>query len=559
MNKKLYFPLLMAILIAFVGCKKMGELSADYFTVTPSPLEVIGGQVPATITGKFPAKYFNKKAIVTVTPVLVYEGGEAAGTSYVYQGEKVQGNNQAISYKMGGNITMTTSFKYVPAMRNSDLYLAFTVKKGSKSYDLPRVKIAEGVISTAEICDPEAITPAIAADKFQRIIKEKYQADIKFLIQQANIRANQLNSTSMDAFNSDLKNAAAAPNREITGINIASYASPDGGMDLNTKLAEQREVNTTKYMEKQMKKDKVNAALEGEFTAEDWAGFQELVEKSNIQDKDLILRVLSMYSDPAQREAEIKNMSATFKVLAEEILPQLRYSRITASVNLIGKSDEEISKLAATDPKALTVDELLYAATLVKDNNQKLAIYNKATEIYPNDYRGFNNAGMVYFEEGKVADAQAWFEKAAKVAPNSPEVQMNLGLIELTKNEFAKAEQSFGKSAGVSELPEALGVLYLERGEYTKAVNAFGDSKTNNAALAQILVKDYSKAKNTLAAVATPNATTYYLTAVLGARTNNEQMVNTNLKQAIKLNPDMAKQALSDLEFSKYNVASIVK
>ncbi|MCP9610630.1 tetratricopeptide repeat protein [Coprobacter tertius] len=559
MNKKLYLPLLLAFMVAFVGCKKMGALSPDYFTVTPNPLEVIGGEVPATITGNFPEKYFKKKATVTVTPYLVYEGGETAGTSYTYQGEKVVGNNQTISYKMGGNITMKTTFKYIPAMRKSDLYLDFTVKSGSKSYQLPRVKVAEGVISTAEICDPNALTPALAADKFQRIIKENYQADIMFLIQQANLRSSELNSNQMKDYQNNVKAAAEAPNKKITGVNISSYASPDGGMELNTKLAQAREDNTTKYLKQQMKKDAVNADLTGEFTAEDWEGFKELVEKSNIQDKDLILRVLSMYKDPEQREREIKNMSSTFKILAEEILPKLRYSRITASIDVIGKSDAEISKLAASDPKSLSVDELLYAATLTNSLSEKESIYKKATEIYPNDYRGYNNVGLICFEKGDINAAENWFNKANKIAPNTPEVQMNLGLIELTKDEFAKAEQAFGKSAGSEGLNEALGVLYLQRGEYAKAARAFGDAKSNNAALAQILTKDYNKAKNTLAGVSEPNATTYYLMAVIGARTNNEKAVTDNLNKAIKLDSNMAKQAATDLEFAKYDISSIAK
>lgn len=559
MSKKIYLPFLMALLFAFTGCKKMGPLSADYFTVTPSPLEVIGGEVPATITGKFPEKYFKKNAVVTVTPYLTYEGGEAAGAPFVYQGEKVQGNNQAISYKMGGNITMKTSFKYVPAMRKSDLILDIKVKSGKKTYSLPRIKIAEGVISTAALNSAENVTPAIAPDKFQRIIKENHQANIMFLIQQANIRANQLNTDQMSALYAALKDANAAANKEIDGINISSYASPDGGMELNTKLAQNREDNTNKYLAKELKKADINANVEGEFTAEDWAGFQELVEKSNIQDKELILRVLSMYKEPEQREREIKNMSAAFKTLAEEILPQLRYSRISATINLIGKSDAEISSLAVSNPKALNVEELLYAATLVKNNSEKAVIYKKVTEIYPNDFRGYNNLGLTMFESGKIADAQSMFQQAAKIAPNAPEVQMNLGLIDLSKNELAKAEQEFGRAAGVAELSEALGTLYVQKGEISKAVSAFGDAKSNNAALAQILAKDYNKAKTTLAGIVNPDAVTYYLKAVLGARTNNEQMVVSNLKESIKLDSAMAKQAATDLEFAKFNIASVVK
>ena len=557
MNKKLYLPLLLAVLVAFVGCKKMGGLKAEYFTVTPNPLEVVGGEVPATITGQFPEKYFNKKATVVVTPYLVYEGGETAGTPYTYQGEKVVGNDQTISYKLGGNITMKTSFKYIPAMRKSDLYLAFKVSQGKKSYDLPRVKVAEGVLSTAEICDPNSLTPALAADKFQRIIKENYQADILFLIQQANLRSEELKKAEVQDFQSNLKDAAAAPNKKITNVNISSYASPDGGVKLNTTLAENRENATVKYMKGQMKNNNVEADMTDEFTAQDWEGFQELVSKSNIQDKDLILRVLSMYKDPEQREQEIKNMSSTFQILAEEILPKLRYSRISAAIDVIGKSDEEISKLAASDPKSLTVDELLYAATLTKNPSEKAAIYKKATEIYPNDYRGFNNLGMVNFEQGDLNGAENNFKKAAKVNPNSPEVQMNLGLIDLTKDELNSAEQAFGKSAGVNELNDALGVLYMQKGDYTKAVRAFGDSKTNNAALAQILTKDYNKAKNTLSAVSEPNATTYYLMAVVGARTNNQKAVTDNLKKAVSLDSNMAQQAATDLEFAKYDISSI--
>ena len=541
MIKKIYLPLMLLMTLAFVGCNKdMKPLSADYFTVTPSPLEVVGGQVPATITGTFPEKYFDKKSVVTVTPYLVYAEGETAGTPFVYQGEKVEGNDQAISYKMGGVVSMPVNFKYIPEMRKSELQLAFKVQRGNKTYELPRVTVAEGVVSTAEIANAQEVNPAITPDKFQRIIKETYSADIMFLIQQANLRAEQLKSEEMKALHNEINAAAEAPNKELTNINISSYASPDGGVKLNTTLAENREKNTVNYMKKSLKKDKVEADMTAEFTAQDWEGFQELVSKSNIQDKELILNVLSMYSDPEQREREIKNMSSVFKVLAEEILPQLRYSRITASVNVIGKSDEEISKLAQEDAKALSVlsvDELLYAATLVKTNKEKAAIYTKVIEIYPNDYRGYNNLGMIQYEEGDLAAAKANFDKAARIAPNTPEVAMNQGLIALSNSDYAAAEQAFGKSAGVEELNEALGVFYMKKGDYNAAVKAFGDVKSNNAALAQILVKDYSKAKATLAGVETPNANTYYLMAVLGARTNNEQMVVSNLKKANKLLP----------------------
>ncbi|MEG1379004.1 MAG: hypothetical protein RSC75_05245, partial [Bacteroidales bacterium] len=306
MNRKLYLPLLMAVVLAFTSCsKKMGELNANYFTVTPQPLVAVGGQVPATINGTFPEKYFEKKSVVTVTPVLVYAGGEAVGTPFIYQGEKVTGNDQTISYKMGGNITMKTSFKFIPEMRKSELFLNFSVKRGKKTYTLPRVKVADGVVATSALASAEDVNAAIAPDKFQRIITDNYVAKILFLIQQSNLRNNQLNSAEMNEVKAKMKDANAAENQRLAGVNISGTASPDGALELNTNLAEAREKNTVKYMERTLKKDKLLSDITAEFTPEDWAGFKELVEKSNIQDKELILRVLSMYNDPAEREKEI--------------------------------------------------------------------------------------------------------------------------------------------------------------------------------------------------------------------------------------------------------------
>ncbi len=558
MTKKLTFPFLCLCLLALVGCnKEMAPLTADYFKVNPSPLEVKGGTVAAVVTGTFPEKYFNKNASVTVTPYLVYAEGETAATPQTYQGEKVQGNDQTISYKAGGVVTIPASFVYTPAMQKSSLYLAFTVKQGSKTYELPRVKVAEGVIATAEIADAGKVNPALTPDKFQRIIKETYSADIKFLIQQANIRASEIKSDEMKSLHEQVKEATAAENREVENVNVSSYASPDGGIELNTRLAENRENNTVDYLKSQWKKDKINADLTAEFTAQDWDGFKELVSASTIQDKDLILRVLEMYTDPEQREREIKNLSSVYSDLASEILPQLRRSRITASINVIGKSDEEISSLANSNPAALTVDELLYAATLEKGDAAKAAIYQKVTEIYPEDYRGYNNLGMMMYKAGNFTQAEKCFNSAAQKAPQSAEVEMNRGLIEMKAGNYSDAAAKFGKAGNVPEVNEALGVYYIKKGDYNAAVKAFGEAKSNNAALSQILVKDYNKARTTLAGVSAPDATTYYLLAVLGARTNNEQMVRSNLRQSFRLDPAMKEVANKDLEFAKYNVASL--
>ena len=490
-----------------------------------------------------------------------YEGGEAWGTAYTYQGEKVKGNNQVIPQKAGANVTMKSAFTYKPAMKKSELYLTFDAKIKNKTVKLPDVKIGEGVIATSALADAATANAAIAADKFQRIIKEAHDANIMFLIQQAELRSKELKKGEIADWKDLVKNADEAPNQNVA-VEIQAYASPDGGVKLNTGLAERRESNTSKYLAKELKKMKIDVPVDAKYTAQDWEGFQELVSKSNIQDKDLVLRVLSMYQDPEQREQEIKNISAVFSTLAEEILPQLRRSRLIANIEIIGKSDDEISALAKSNPKELNVEEILYAATLTNSAAEKTAIYNKASELYPNDYRTWNNVGMMAFRAGDLAKAEQMFNKANAVK-NNPEANMNLGLIALTKGDQAKAQQLFGSASGVAELSEALGVLYLQQGEWQKAANSFGSVKSNNAALAQILTKDYSKASQTLNAVPNPDAITSYLKAIVAARTNDANGVVSNLKSAIAADKSLAKEAAIDLEFAKYatnsDFAALVK
>ncbi|MDY4551349.1 MAG: hypothetical protein SPD54_05925 [Parabacteroides sp.] len=563
MNKKFLLPfLVLAAIFAFSSCSnKLKPLAEEYIKAQPQPLEAIGGKVPVTINATFPAKWFNKNAVVTVTPVLRYEGGEAWGTAYTYQGEKVKGNNQVIPQKAGANVTMKSAFTYKPAMKKSELYLTFDAKIKNKTVKLPDVKIGEGVIATSALADAATANAAIAADKFQRIIKEAHDANIMFLIQQAELRSKELKKGEIADWKDLVKNADEAPNQNVA-VEIQAYASPDGGVKLNTGLAERRESNTSKYLAKELKKMKIDVPVDAKYTAQDWEGFQELVSKSNIQDKDLVLRVLSMYQDPEQREQEIKNISAVFSTLAEEILPQLRRSRLIANIEIIGKSDDEISALAKSNPKELNVEEILYAATLTNSAAEKTAIYNKASELYPNDYRTWNNIGMMAFRAGDLAKAEQMFNKANSVK-NNPEANMNLGLIALTKGDQAKAQQLFGSASGVAELSEALGVLYLQQGEWQKAANSFGSVKSNNAALAQILTKDYSKASQTLNAVPNPDAITSYLKAIVAARTNDANGVVSNLKSAIAADKSLAKEAAIDLEFAKYatnsDFAALVK
>ena len=556
MRKQLFFAVSMVLALFFSSCSKdMTALDPSLFKCNPNPLEVKGGKVDATITGTFPVKYFTKKATVTVTPVLKFEGKEVKGTPVTFQGEKIVGNDQTISYKLGGTYTLKASFDYVPEMAKSELYLEFNVVTKKKTYQIPSVKIADGVIATSQLASTSAseMAPVISPDKFQRIIQEKQDADILFLIQQSKLRKTETNSADVLALTKKIKEASASQNEKVSAFEVSGYASPDGGMKLNTNLAEKREAVTVSYLNKELKKLKTSVKIDSKFTAEDWAGFQALMEKSNIQDKQVILRVLTMYTDPEQREREIKNLSVAFKAIAQEILPQLRRSRLNLTVDITGKSDEEIAKLAKEDASKLSVEELLYAATLTNDLSEKATIYQKVIDIYPTDARGFNNLGTVKFQQGNVDDASRYYAKAYEIDSKSADVNYNLGLTSLAKGDLTKSEESFGKAAGTTgNLSQGLGTLNLVKGDYAKAKTYFGSAVSNNAALLQILNADYSGARKTLSAVSQPNATTAYLGAVIGARTNDRDAVYSNLKSAVKQDSSFALRAAKDIEFSKF-------
>ena len=558
MNKKILLPALCLVALGITGCsKKVGQFKSDFFTVNPTPLEVQGTDVPATITGRIPAKFMIKNAKVEVTPVLVYSTGETQSLPYLIQGEDARSNGTVVSFANGGTVAIPFSVPYTSAMEKSDLYLDFSVDQNGKVYALPRVKVGNGVIATATLASAADVYPAIAPDNFQRIINEKYSADIHFLINQANIRDSQIKTEAYKNLNQRLVEANAAPNQEIEGLNVSSFASPEGSLAFNTQLAEKREQNTTDLVQTQLRKDKITefGELTSSFTPEDWEGFQKLVEASDIQDKGLILEVLKMQKDPELREKELRNLSSVFSELADQILPQLRYSRVMASINVIGKSNEELVELFNTNPKALTADEMLYIATLTDDNNKKMEVYNTACEIFPNDYRSFNNLGVTQYVAGDYEGAKANFEHALRLNPQDKESELNLGLISMLDGKYTQAYEKLGLATDLPESGDALGLYYLTQGNLPAAVTSFGDTKSNNAALAQLLSKDYAKARTTLTSIANPNATTYYLLAVVGARTGNENTVVNNLRQAVRLDPSLLQRAKNDLEFANYNLS----
>ena len=551
MNKKIYLSFLLTSMLLLTSCSGKFAPTSDNFNVTPDVLVSQGGKVQATVDGNFPEKSFPAKALVTITPVLKYEGGETLGTPITLQGAKVKANNKVIG-KEGGTFSVSSVFNYKPEMSKSELYLRFNTTIGKKVITLPEIKVADGVISNEALANAATASPAITPDKFQRVIQEAHEASILFLIQQAKLRKTELESESVKGLSEKFAATAADPTKVISAIEVSSFASPDGTLSLNEKLAEKREAETVKYLQDELKKVNAQGSIDAKFTAEDWDGFKELVGASNIQDKDLILRVLSMYNDPEEREKEIKNLSAVFDNLAEDILPKLRRSKMKLTLDLIGKTDEQLKMLAKNDPSKLNIEEILFAGSLFEANKDKADVYQSAATLYPGCYRAFNNLGVAKFKLGDLAGAKAAFDKAYTLN-KSAEINSNLALSALASGADASTIESYlGASAGSAGLNEAMGILYIKKGEYAKAVQSFGDIKSNNAALAQLLTKDYSKAKATLDAVALPNSETSYLKALIGAKTNNKDLVISGLTAAVKADRAMAAKALKDIDFSKY-------
>ena len=556
MQKNCFVLLSAASLLLLTSCSgKLGALSADNFTVTPNPLETMAGKVPATVNGTFPEKYMKKKAVVTVTPELRYLDGQVArGEGATFQGESVQGNDQTILYQVGGRYSIKTNFDYLDCNK-ADMYLTFNAKIGKKSVEVPAVKVAEGIIATSELYKNtlKSAQAPIAPDAFQRINAQKQEANIKFLIQQATLRQSELKNNSVQEFvklleqiNNDREGL------KLNEVEVSAYASPDGGYDLNDKLAAQRQKNTQQYVEQQLKKAKLSdATVDAKYTAEDWEGFQELVNASNIQDKDVILRVLSMYKDPQEREQQIKNISAAFRELADGILPQLRRSRMIINYETVGRSDEQIQEQLKADESKLNVEAMRYDEALTDTANEKENIYKTTTKLYPNDARAYNNLATIEYAKGNYDAAKKFVEQAQQVSANIPEAAANLGLLALQKGDIQNAEALIAKASGANGLNEVMGNLNLAKGNYAQAEQDFKDIYSNSAALAQILNKNYASAAVTLKYIKNGDATTDYLKAILAARMGNTSDATEALRSAVAKDPNYAKYSATDLELKR--------
>lgn len=556
MRKNLILTLSACSLVLMTSCSKLGKLSADNFSVTPNPLETVGGKVPATVEGQFPEKFMNKKATVTVVPELRYGNGQVAkGQAVTFQGEKVMANHKVISYRLGGRYTMKTVFDYVPAMQKSDMYLAFDARIGNSKVNVPAIKVATGVIATAELYRKamQQGGACLALDSFQRVIDHKQEANVKFLINQANLRSNELKNNSVREFVSMLKRINADREKlAIKNVEVQAYASPEGGFTFNDKLANKRQNVSEGYVKQQLKGTNLQTDIDAHYTAQDWEGFMKLVQASKIQDKDVILRVLSMYKDPQEREQQIRNMSEGFRELADGILPELRRSRLIINYQTIGRSDQQIQQQYAADPTKLSLEELLYAASLTNDVKAKKAIYKKTTELYDRDYRAYNNLAALALNEGDEHTANSYLSQALQANRKAPEAYANKAYINLTHGKIAEAEHNLADATEANGFNEVIGNLHIARGNYANATDElFNDN--NSAALAQLLNKNYVAAEQTLKAIKQPNGLTYYLFAVLNARQGKNDAAANYLKEALQKDPSLAEYAKNDLELAKVN------
>lgn len=544
--KRTFYMILVAAATLFgaASCSSSSKMAEQAENVIvkcdPEVLEVVAGKVNATVTVTYPKGYFNSKAILKVTPVIVYQGGEAAGDVLVYQGEKVKDNYKVVSSD-GATVTEKISIPYVKGMEKSYLELRGIASIKSKSVNLPSRKVADGANTTYMLVKKEGRV-SLKADNYQDFISQTSEGQILYAINNADVRGSQLKGDSIKNFQAALEEIKSNQRKSLVSTEVVAYASPDGGESLNEKLSDKRARSAEAAWKKVAKN--VNAEEhEVRSVGQDWEGFQELVAKSDIQDKDLILRVLSMYSDPAVRESEIKNMSEIYTDLKGEVLPELRRARFIANVEFQNYTASELKKLVDDNIDELDEEALLRAATLVKGADKKIDIYNTAVKKFDSDRARFN-IGVVYLEEGDLANAEKAF---AKVTAQDGDLKNAQGVIALRKGDIAAAEAAF-KAAGTPDSKANLGVVDILNGNYAQAAAELAEAPgfEHNKVLAYILNGQIAQAE---AAATSREASVSYLRAIIAARQNKNATAKEWLKRA-SVNDELRQRQLTDIEFA---------
>ena len=564
MKKLNYLASFLIAAIILSSCGGIDKMKEEYgtltFTTSPKVLEMHGGEVEYSITGEIPPEWFNQDAIVEFTPVLTYEGGEKELDAKTFQGEDVEANNKVISKETGGSIEFNGTFGYEEAMRQSQLVMRgeASVADGDESIPLPERQIGKGVIATPNLVqiDPK---PVLMADKFQRITQHDQNADIHYVIERTNVRDSELEKADIKNLEKFVKEVEKAANKKYQVISLHGYASPDGPVDLNERLAEGRKASANKYLnnvidEKVLGEDQAQRIYEGKATTEDWEGFKTLVQESDIQDKDLILRVLSMYSDPEVREKELKNMTETFEILAEKILPMLRRTEIDVQIEKEGFADAEIKNYIYSKPDTLNLEEALYAGNkLFKDLKQQAMAFELAAEKEPNCLRAHNNLAAIHIKQGNWDEAEDALEKANDIKEGNAYVLNNLGVIELKQGNVEDAKEYFldATDAG-DEVDYNLGIINIIQGDYEAALNYLQNEESFNTALVMLLSGDSGEAEVMLGQLDQKGAYINYLQAVIAARNNDQEDVFSNLRTAISEDSSLKDMAATDMEFVEY-------
>jgi Flp pilus assembly protein TadD len=552
---------LVAMAVLVTACGGLGKMNKYVenikYTVEPNPLIVQGDSVAVSINGNFPGKYFYRKALVELTPTLTYTGGETPFKMVGFQGDKAVGNYTVIPYENGKAFSYSSKVAYTPAMAQSELMVKILGKQGSKELPFTAIKIADGVITTPYlmVSDDKVL---LGKDAFQRITQHSQDAVINYEVNSSVVRAGELKDADIKAMADLIKGVAKKGNINLKGLAIDAWASPEGELSNNEKLAENRAASAQGWAKGDLGRAKLDAAkADGFYTltprGEDWDGFKKAMQASSMADRDLVLRVLEMYPEGDKRESEIRNMAATYTELRENILPKLRRSEMRLMYEIVGKTDEQLTTMARSMPDSLNVEELLFAATLTSDINEQLRIYKEAERIFPSDHRGANNVGYIYMMQNKLDEAASQFQKANSIKDNAVSTN-NLGVVARLKGDRKKAADHFAKSTSAGpEVKYNMGLVNIQNGDYASANSNMAGMNTVNAALAKLLNGDATGAQGILDRAADKDsATGRYLAAVIAARAGNADGVRNNLAQAVQKDASMRDKAMKDLEFRNF-------
>ncbi len=573
------FAVIFILAISGCGMQKMVDKANEVdYQVNPDPLEMHAGKVPLEINVQFPQKYFHKKAYLVLTPVLKSKKGDnqIEFNSKTLQGEKVKDNNPVIPYKSGGSYTYVDTVDYEDVYRMSDLELHINANKGGsgKKYTFANVTIANGIITTPLLVDEglkidngtlgntdkglmNAIAPSV---KLPSSSTESKSLVLYYPLQKDYLPSKERRKADVDSFLNQVIAANENPDINFQDINIASYASPDGPIDLNSDLVEGRADNSSNFLIDEFEDADLEEANNEDFLKrettpdEDWEGFKKAVQESDMEDKDLILRVLSMYSDPDVREREIKKMAAVYDELRNDILPKLRRSEIVATYKTRQKTATELVNIGKTDPESLSQVELFFGANTAEGSDKEVILksYNKQ---YPDDWKGFNNLAVYYIHQNQLDDAELQLQKAEDIDNNNATIINNMGVLYWAKGDIEKAKEYFEKAAQIDpndEINYNLGVICIKNGKYNSAVQKFGSTPSYNKSLAQLLNDNVADAISTLSSVESEEAYYYYLKAVEAANNADENGVFTNLRSAIDKDADIKEYAANDMEFAQY-------